>query len=202
MDQYVTGAMIKALREKRAMTQLAFAECIHVSDKTVSKWENGKGFPDISLLQTIAEAFQVSVVELLDGSAVQNTNVSANMLRSKFYVCPLCGNVIHSIGETLVSCHGITLPTLEAEVIDDKHQVTIDIVEDEYFVEIAHEMTKKHYISMIAALSSDRLQIVKLYPEGNAQARFKMNGVKILYFYCNRDGLYQMKMTKSQNLSN
>ena len=45
-------------------------------------------------------------------------------------------------------------------------------------MQIEHEMTKKHYISFIAAVSSDRMQMVKLYPEGDAQARFKINGVK------------------------
>lgn len=196
MDQYVTGAIIKALREKSHLTQIEFAELIHVSDKTVSKWENGKGFPDITLLQTIAEALQVSVVELLDGNAILNTNVSANMLRSKFYVCPVCGNAIHSLGETVISCHGIFLPPMDAENVDEMHDLKIEVVEDEYFVEVNHEMTKNHYISFIAALSSDRLQFMKLYPEGNAQARFKINGVKTIYFYCNQEGLYKKNVER------
>ena len=191
MDQYVTGVMIKALREKKHMTQVELAELLNISDKTISKWENGKGYPDITLLEPIAKALHISVVELLNGNAVMNTNVSANMLRSRFYVCPICGNVMHSMGETVISCHGIFLPPLEAEDVDEIHDGSIEVVEDEYFVTIDHEMTKNHYISFIAALSSDRLQIVKLYPEGNAQARFKINGVKSLFFYCNQDGLYK-----------
>lgn len=191
MDQYVTGVMIKALREKKQMTQVELAELLNISDKTISKWENGKGYPDITLLEPIAKALHISVVELLNGNAVMNTNVSANMLRSRFYVCPICGNVMHSMGETVISCHGIFLPPLEAENVDKIHDGSIEVVEDEYFVTIDHEMTKNHYISFIAALSSDRLQIVKLYPEGNAQARFKINGVKSLFFYCNQDGLYK-----------
>ena len=59
-------------------------------------------------------------------------------------------------------------------------------------LQIEHEMTKKHYISFIAAVSSDRMQMVKLYPEGEAQARFKINGVKKIYFYCNRSGLFSV----------
>lgn len=62
-----------------------------------------------------------------------------------------------------------------------------------YFVRIEHEMTKQHYISFIAAISSDRIQMVKLYPEGNAEARFKLNGVKEIFFYCNKDGLFCVK---------
>ena len=57
-------------------------------------------------------------------------------------------------------------------------------------------MTKQHYISFIAALSSDKLQMVKLYPEGNPEARVKMNGVKKILFYCNRDGLFSISAVK------
>ena len=63
-------------------------------------------------------------------------------------------------------------------------------MEDEYYVRIEHPMTKQHYISFMAALSPDKLQMIKLYPEGNAEGRFKVNGVKRIYFYCNRDGLF------------
>ena len=190
MNQYVTGAVIKELREKINVTQLQLAEKIGVSDKTVSKWETGKGYPDITLLESIADALSVSVAELISGNTVCNSNVSANMLRSKFYVCPVCGNVIHSIGEAVIHCHGVLLQPEEAEQTDEYHKIFIERVEDEYYVQIEHEMTKNHYISFIAAVSSDRLQIVKLYPEGNAEARFKINGVKKIYFYCNRSGLF------------
>ena len=78
----------------------------------------------------------------------------------------------------------------EAEITDENHKIFIECVEDEYYVRIEHSMTKKHYISFIAAVSSDRMQIVKLYPEGNAEARFKINVIKKIYFYCNRSGLF------------
>jgi len=196
MNQYVTGAVIKELREKNNLTQAELADKLGVSDKTVSKWETGKGYPDITLLEPIAETFCISITELISGNAISNMNVSANMMRSKFYICPVCGNVIHSMGEAVISCHGITLCPEEAEktdsqTISDSHPVSISKVEDEYFVEIDHEMSKQHYISFIAAVSSDRIQMVKLYPEGNAQARFKISGVRKIYFYCNKDGLFE-----------
>lgn len=134
----------------------------------------------------------MSVAELISGNTVYNSNVSANMLRSKFYVCPVCGNVIHGIGEAVVHCHGVLLQPEEAEETDEDHKIFIERVEDEYYVQIEHEMTKNHYISFIAAVSSDRMQMVKLYPEGDAQARFKINGVKKIYFYCNRSGLFSI----------
>jgi len=151
MNQYVTGAVIRELREKNKMTQLQFAEMLGVSDKTVSKWETGKGYPDITLLEPIAEAFRISVTELISGNTIHNENVSANMMRSKFYVCPVCGNVIHSMGESVINCHGIQLSPLEAEESDEQHMIFIERVEDEYYVRIDHSMTKEHYISFIAA---------------------------------------------------
>ena len=196
MNQYVTGAVIKKLREKNNMTQLQLAERLSVSDKTVSKWENGKGYPDITLLEPIAEVFRISVTELISGNTIQNENVSANMLRSKFYVCPICGNVIHSMGEAAIQCHGILLSSLEAEMMDEHHMIFIERIEDEYYVRIDHSMTKEHYISFIAAASSDGIQMVKLYPEGSAEARLKIRGVKRIFFYCNRDGLFSIEPVK------
>lgn len=196
MNQYITGAMIKELREQRKMTQLQFAAKLNVSDKTVSKWETGKGYPDITLLEPIADALNVSVAELITGKTVSNANVSANMMKSVFYVCPVCGNVIHAMGSAVIHCHGVLLTPAEAESPEEHHQISIDIVEDEYFVRISHDMTKKHYISFIAAAFYDRMQIVKLYPEGNAEARFKINGVTKIYYYCNRDGLFSIAPAK------
>ena len=165
MNQYVTGAVIRELREKNNMTQAELAEQLCVSDKTISKWEIGKGYPDVSLLEPIVKVFGVSITELISGNAINNVNISANMLRSKFYVCPVCGNVIHSMGEAVIHCHGITLAPCQPEETDEHHMIFIERVEDEYFIRIEHDMTKQHYISFIAGLSSDTIQMIKLYPE-------------------------------------
>ena len=196
MNQYVTGAVIRELREKNRMTQLQLAEKLGVSDKTVSKWETAKGYPDITLLESIAKAFRISVTELISGNTIHNANVSANMLRSKFYVCPVCGNVIHSMGEAAVHCHGVLLSALEAEPTDERHMIFIERTCDEYYVRIDHSMTKEHYISFVAAASSGDIQMVKLYPEGSAEARFKIRGVRRIFFYCNRDGLFTIDPVK------
>lgn len=197
MNQYITGAVIKELREKNHLTQAELAEKLCISDKTVSKWETAKGYPDISLLEPIAQVFGISITELLSGNAVSNVNVSANMLRSKFYVCPVCGNIVHSMGEAVIHCHGVLLTPAQPEETDENHKIFIEKVEDEYYVQIEHAMTKKHYISFVAALSSDKIQMTKLYPEGNAEARFKMNGVKKFLFYCNRDGLFSIDVIRA-----
>lgn len=194
MNTYVTGATIKQLREGRSMTQAELADKIGVSSKTISKWETGKGLPDISLLQPLAAALGISVIELMNGEQIANQNISANMLRCKFYVCPVCGNVVHSIGNAVISCCGITLPALDAEDTDVDHAITIDKVEDEQFITVHHPMTKQHFISFIAFMTSDRLQMVKLYPEGNADTRLQLRGRGYLYYYCNRHGLFKCKV--------
>ncbi|MGN0635652.1 MAG: helix-turn-helix domain-containing protein [Acutalibacteraceae bacterium] len=195
MDPYVTGTAIRQFREKQNMTQAQLAQKLCVSDKAVSKWETGNGYPDITLLEPLAQALGISVIELLSGNCISNVNRAFNMLRVRFYVCPVCGNVICATGETVVSCCGITLPALEAEPSED---LQIDTVEDEYFITIPHDMTKSHYISFMAAVSDDGVQVVKLYPEGNAEARFKINRTKYLYYFCNRHGLYVQRISRKR----
>ena len=194
MDTYITGQTIKNLREKKGFTQAELADKLGVTDKAISKWETAKGLPDITLIEPLAKALSVSVMELMTGNAVVNKNISSNILRSKFYVCPLCGNIIRAVGDAVISCCGITLPPLEAEDPDSEHDLTIEKVEDEYYITIHHHMTKEHFISFVAHLTSDRVQFVKFYPEGNAETRLSLRGGGWLYFYCNRHGLMKKKV--------
>lgn len=194
MDNYITGATIRHLRETKGITQSQLAEEIGVSSKAVSKWETAKGLPDISLIEPLAKALGVSVMELISGNTVINKNISSNILRSKFYVCPVCGNIIRSSGDAVISCCGIPLPPLEAEDVDETHGITLEKVEDEHFITVNHEMTKSHFISFIAYLTSDKVQFVKLYPEGNAETRLQLRGRGYIYIYCNKHGLMKKKI--------
>ena len=200
MDNYITGSTIRRLRENKKLTQDELAEKIFVSNKAVSKWENGHGLPDISLLEPLAKALDISVIELFSGNEVRNKNRAFNMEKIQFYVCPICGNVIQATGEAVISCCGITLPPLEAETDEcgsgscEEHRISVQKVEDEYFVSINHPMTKEHYISFIAAVADNGVQFVKLYPESAAEARFKINRVRFLLTFCNRHGLFKAKI--------
>ena len=193
MDRYVTGAAIRRLRESKGMTQEELSARLHVSSKAVSKWETGKGFPDVSLLEPIAKELGISVIELFSGEDVRNRNRAFNMTRAKFCVCPVCGNVIVASGDALISCCGIILPPAEPEEADAEHAISVETVEDEYYVTLAHPMSKEHYISFLAAVTDQGVSLVKLYPEGNAEARFKISRVHRLYACCNRDGLFFVK---------
>ncbi len=194
MNTYITGQTIKRLREEKKMTQAELAEIIGVSAKAVSKWETSKGLPDITLIESISQALGVSVMELMSGETVINKNISSNILFSKFYVCPVCGNVIHSTGEAVISCCGIVLPPLEADEADENHKISIENVEDEKYITVDHEMTKSHYISFIAYVTCDTVRFVKLYPEGNAETRMQFRGRGYLYVYCNRHGLMRTRV--------
>ena len=150
MENYVTGTAIRTRREQLGITQQQLADRLAVSNKTISKWENGRGLPDITLLEPLAAELKISLPELLAGEQIVNANRSANLLRSCIYVCPVCGNVIHAMGQAMISCCGVTLPLSQG----------------------------------------DRFNMVKLYPEGNAEARFFTRGHGILYWYCNHHGLF------------
>ena len=196
MDNYITGALIKRLRENKHLTQEELAERVCVSSKAVSKWETGRGFPDIGLIEPLAKALGISVVELLSGADITNRNRSSDMKKCRFYVCPVCGNAIQATGEAVISCCGITLPPLDAEIPDYDHTISLEPVEDEFYVTVNHPMTKTHYISFLAAVSDQRVQFVKLYPEGDAAARFKIDSVERIYAYCNRHGLFVLDLKK------
>ena len=189
-DTYVTGAAIKQLREKKKMTQQDLASKINVSAKTVSKWETGRGFPDISLLEPLAKTLSVSLPELLEGSFVSNKNKAADIEKIKLYVCPVCQNVIAAIGEVSVSCCGSSLSCIESRTADSAHAISVEKNDGEYFVSMSHPMTKEHYISFLAAIGANYVQVAKLYPEMQAQARFRIDGVKKIVAYCNRHALF------------
>lgn len=190
MNKYITGSIIKKLREQNGMTQEELADYLCVSNKAVSKWETGKGYPDVTLIEPLAKALRISVIELLSGEDVCNTNLSLNVRKTKFFVCPICGNVITAIGEAVISCCGVTLSPLEVEEMDERHGVSIEVSEDEYYVVIDHEMSKEHYISFVAAVKDSSIELTKLYPESRAEARFKISRTKQIFYYCNRHGLY------------
>ncbi len=194
MNPYITGEMIKKCREEAFLTQEKLAEKIGVSPKAVSRWETGRGYPDITLLEPLSAALGISLPELFSGSAVRNGNTAFNMRRSKIYVCPLCGNMIFGIGEAVVCCHGITLLPAEAEEADENHAAHIETVEDEYYIQISHPMEKEHYISFVLALGDFGAEMIKLYPEGDSSVRLKKRGVRFVYYYCNRHGLFRLKL--------
>lgn len=191
---YISGKMIKELRERKNLTQKQLGEIISVSDKTVSKWETERGLPDIALLEPLSKALGVSVAELLSGENIINRNRAGNIARAKFHVCPVCGNIVFSMGEGAFSCCGISLPPLAAEKPDENHSVNIERPEGDIFIRFEHPMTKEHYISFAAYLTYGGIQIKKLYPEQEPDVRFPFSGKGKILFFCNREGLFEISL--------
>ncbi len=198
MDCNKVGNLLKALRNEKDMTQKQLAERMHLSDKTISKWERGLGCPDVSLLGELSKLFEVNIEKILLGDLELNDMETGNLKRIKFYVCPNCGNVISTTGDAELSCCGRKLAPLVAKPADETHRVTIQDDDGEYYITFDHEMTKAHFISFVAYVSSDRSLFVRLYPEQTAALRLpKLSGGKLgkkfgskLYYYCSKDGLW------------
>ena len=188
---YISGKVVRELREKSRLTQRELAERIHVSHKTISKWETEKGFPDIGILPELAKQLGVSVAELLTGEIRENENRSGNLRKTHLYVCPICSNVIAAVGKGSFSCCGILLPEAEPEEPDEEHEIMLEKVEDELCVTMEHPMHKQHYISFLAVVTADRAEIIKLYPEQDICVRIRKRKGALLYAYCSRHGLFR-----------
>ena len=196
MDQAKTGNLIRSLRQKQHMTQLELAEKINVSDKAVSKWERGCGAPDISLLPALAAALEVEPGVLLQGDLDANRQSNGNMKKIRVYVCPACGNVVFSTDEADVICCGKKLAALLPQKADETQLLTMEMVENEWFVTSAHEMRREHYISFLALVNGDTLIVRKFYPEWGLETRLPRVAHGMLLWYCTRDGLFWQEIRK------
>lgn len=189
------GALLRQLRTERGMTQQQVADKLMVSDKAVSKWERGLGCPDISIINEISALFGVDTESILDGELCAGERNGGNMKKLAFYVCPECGNILTSSSGGEISCCGRKLAALKADDGDEAHTITVEPVEDEYYVSFAHEMTKQHYIMFAALVSMDRMNFVRLYPEQEPAVRIsRIGGGGTLYYYCSEHGLKKAKI--------
>ena len=196
MDSKKTGGLIRALRLSQGKTQLALAEEIGVSDKAVSKWERGWGGPDLSLLPEVAQALGVSTEVLLRGELGENAPATGNLRRSRFYVCPLCGNLALSTDPGEVRCCGRALAPLAVQTPDEAHSLSVAENDGEWYLTSEHEMLQDHAISFVALVSGETLILKKLYPEWAMETRLPLMRRGTLLWYCTRDGLFGMNLLK------
>lgn len=192
MNNEKTGALIRRLRTERCMTQKQVADALHVSDRAVSKWERGCGLPDVSLLRSLSAVLGVDVQSILSGDLNQNDADGGNMRQIRFYRCPSCGNVLTSTSEAELACCGRLLEPLEAQPATGEHGLSVEEVEDEYFVEIGHPMAKDHHIAFIACATDERIMLVRMYPEQGAQARFPQMPHSVWFACCTEHGLFAL----------
>ncbi len=200
MDQITIGELIRSLRTKNKLTQKQLAEQINVSDKAVSKWETGKGCPDISLLTELAAVFQIDLQTILNGEIDQKESETGNMKKLKFYVCPDCGNVITSTSEANISCCGKKLPALEARKAEDNEKLSIEDMHGEWYISSKHSMTKDHYISFVAYVNDSTVMIFKQYPEWNLQISLPFYRSGRIIWYCTKCGLLYQDIRRSKDM--
>ncbi|MDD4200644.1 MAG: helix-turn-helix domain-containing protein [Eubacteriales bacterium] len=190
MDHSKIGKLIYALRKNANLTQKQLADSLNISDKAISKWERGMGFPDVSLLSSLADVFGVGIDCLLSGELNENETSGGNMRNTKFYICPKCGNLLTGTDKVVVTCCGMKLPLSVPIKASDDDLLSVEIIEGEYFISTDHEMNKEHYISFIALLTGDSIIIRRQYPEWNIQIRIPLFGHGKLIWHCVKHGLF------------
>lgn len=193
MDSRRIGELITSVRKDKKMTQKELADVLGISDKTISKWERGNGCPDISLLQELADVLQIDVSSILEGQLAINPKSNGNMKNTRYYVCPICDNVVTSINDIALSCCGKQLEVLYPKV-DKDSKIVHQMIEDDLYITIDHPMTKDNYIPFIAYTTGDKLYFNKLYPEQEAAIYFKYRGHGNIYVYCKKEGLLHKRI--------
>lgn len=81
MDNKIVGEFIATRRKEKGLTQRELAEKLHVTNKAISKWENGLGFPDIHLIEPLAEALDVSLIELMHGQLLEQEEIKVQKVQ-------------------------------------------------------------------------------------------------------------------------
>jgi len=194
MDLSKTGSLISGLRHEKGFTQREIAQRLGICSKTVSKWETGRGFPDVSLIPEISKIFQVDISKLIEGEMPERKPEVGNVKKTKFYVCEKCGNIMTSTGEAEIICCGRKISPLNSKEVDELHELNVQKTEGDYYITFNHAMTKEHYVSFVSYVRFDRVLTVKLYPEQGGEVRIpQIHGGK-LYYYCNLHGLFELKI--------
>ena len=201
MDLRKSGTLLCELRKAKGMTQKQVADRLGILPKTVSKWETGHGFPDVSMVSTLADILGVSERILLSGNLTKNVQETGNMKKMNFYVCPQCGSFLQGIGHCQIICCGKTLQPLKSQEADGKHAAHVSKIETDFYVEFNHAMTKEHYIGFVAYVGMDRVFMVHLYPEQEAAVRFPGMFRGTFYYYCNQHGLFEYNILYRETLS-
>ncbi len=194
MNYEKVGSVIYQLRKEAAMTQQELADKLFISNKAISKWERGQGCPDVSLLGSLSEVFGVNIEKILAGDLSPNSADGGNMKRAKFYVCPMCGNILTATGDAEISCCGRKLEPLVSKTADAEHQLHVEVIEDDYYITFEHKMSKDHFLNFFAYLDYDRVTLIRLYPEQGGEVRFPKRGRGKLLFGCSKDGLFSWKL--------
>lgn len=194
MDNVKIGQLIYRLRKEKQLTQLQLANQMNISDKTISKWERGLGCPELSLLTDLSEIFNVDLEKFLSGELNTNEVLGGNMKNLNFYICPTCGNMLISMAGTSISCCGKKLRAIEPQKANEYEKLSVEIIENDFFITSEHQMTKEHHIAFVALLTGDSIMLRKQYPEWGLQVRIPVFAHGKLLWYCTKHGLFYQEV--------
>ena len=188
MDQEKIGLLIRKLRTEKGLTQAELAEKLHISNKTVSKWECGSGCPEVSLFPALTDILDIDFSALFTGKMEEKPTDSGNLRRLQFYICPDCGNLITATSAATVTCCSKVLTAHKLQRAGE--DIRIELVDHEYYISSEHEMSRQHYITFVALRSSDQLVLRKLYPEWNIELQMPYIPGAMLIWHCTKHGLF------------
>lgn len=194
MDNVKIGQLIYRLRKEKQLTQLQLANQMNISDKTISKWERGLGCPELSLLTDLSEIFNVDLEKFLSGELNTNEVLGGNMKNLNFYICPTCGNMLTSMADTSISCCGKKLRAIEPQKANEYEKLSVEIIENDFFITSEDQMTKEHHIAFVALLTGDSIMLRKQYPEWGLQVRIPVFAHGKLLWYCTNHGLFYQEI--------
>lgn len=194
MDCMKIGSLIARLRKEKGLTQKNMADALGLSNKTISKWECGLGCPDLAYWNDLSVILGVDIAHMLEGEIKVNKPDSGNIARVKFYSCETCGNILFSTGSASIFCCGMKLEPLERAKNEEEINLDIQEIDTDYYISYDHPMEKDHYLTFAAYAKSDRVTLVRMYPEQNPSFRIPAARGGTLYLYCSQHGLTAIKL--------
>ena len=190
MDCEKIGLFIKTVRKEKGLTQKQLADKMGISDKAVSKWERGCGMPEVSLWKDLSGALGVNIEDILKGEAERNSFANGNMKNIKYYICPVCNNLTISTASAGVYCCGRKLVEIKPQKADETTKLMVEESDGDCYTTSSHPMEKDNYISFVAFVTGDSVQIYKQYPQWNMQARIPKRRHGTLLYYSTSKGLF------------
>ena len=191
MSNYVSGQMILKMREQKGLSRAELASELGVYESAVTSWEQGNSYPDAMLIEPLARLFGENPEELWPGFMSFAPETSSLLGELAFFVCPLCGNIVVGAKDSYVECCGLVLKPCEYEQPNAKHNITLErIGEGNHRVTVNHGMSQAHYISCVIGVGASSYQMVRFDHEGAPQAILTIPDLKVVYFYCNKHGMF------------
>ena len=194
MNTIKIGNLIRRLRKEKQMTQAQLAEQLQVSDKAVSKWERGIGCPDVLFIAELSRIFEIDMQNLIAGELKRNELLNGNVKKMQFFVCPYCGNLMTSMTSAPMTCCGRKLQPCLPSKASTEQKLKVEAIENTFYITSEHEMTKEHYITFVALVTSDSVVLKKQYPEWDLQVRIPIFAHGRLLWYCNQHGLFYQEV--------